>query len=157
MKFKVAEDIDAPVGMVFVQMTDFTGFEADARGRGADLRRVDNWTTAAVGVGWRGSVKVRSKTRAIASTVTILTQDETLVVDSRIGGMDCNLEMMFVPLSAERTRVAMTLEMKPDTLTARLILQTLKLARGRVLQRMTGALAREGDAIEADWRRKQRG
>jgi len=157
MKFKVAEDIGAPIDMVFAHMTDFTSFEADAKGRGAELRRVDNWTRASAGVEWRGAVQVRGKTRAIAARVTTLTPQDSVVVDSRVGGMDCQLEMTFVELSSTMTRVGMILELRPDTLTARLILQTLKLARGRVLQRMTGVLARQGDAIEAALRRQQRG
>jgi hypothetical protein len=50
------------------------------------------------------------------------------------------------------SRVSATLELKPTTLSARLVIQSLKLARGRVLQRMTGYLVRRGNEVEAEYR-----
>jgi hypothetical protein len=74
------------------------------------------------------------------------------VVESRIGGMGCHYEVSFVPLSATVTRVSVILELKASTLSARLLLQTLKVARRRVIQRLEGAVVRQGQAVEADWR-----
>lgn len=156
MKFKVSEDVDAPQDLVWRQFTDFSGFEDEARGRGARVTRVGNWTQAAEGVEWRGEVTVRGKARAIASRVTQMVPDELCVIESRIGGMECRHEMQFIPLSAEVTRVALVLELSANTLTARLLLQTMKLARGKVLQRLQGMIARQGNAIEAAYRRSQR-
>jgi hypothetical protein len=45
-----------------------------------------------------------------------------------------------------------TLELKASTLSARLLLQTLKIARRKVVQRLEGAVVRQGQAVEADWR-----
>jgi len=153
MKFKVAEDIDAPVSVVWERFTDFSMFEDDVRGRGAEISRVGNWDKAAEGVEWRGAVTVRGKRRAVASKVTRMVTEDICVLESRIGGMDCVYEMNFIRLSPEVTRVGLVLDLSPDTLTARLILQTLKLARGRVLQLMQAILARQGNAAEATYRR----
>jgi hypothetical protein len=155
MKFKVSEDVDAPLAMVWSRFTDFSGFEDDARGRGAVITRVGNWTETVEGVEWRGEVTVRGKNRAVAAKVTRLVPNELCLVESRIGGMDCYYEMTFVPLAAGVTRVALILDLSADTLTARLILQTMKLARGRVLQRLQGMIARQGNAVEAAYRRQQ--
>jgi hypothetical protein len=48
--------------------------------------------------------------------------------------------------------VSVTLELKASTLSARLLLQTLKIARRKVIQRLEGAVVRQGQAVEADWR-----
>jgi hypothetical protein len=157
MKFKVSEDVDAPQAMVWAHFTDFSGFENDARGRGATLTRVGNWTLAAQGVEWRGAVTVRGKSRPITAKITQNVAQELCVIESRIGGMNCHHEMSFVPLSPAVTRVALMLDLSADTLTARLLLQTLKLARGRVLQRLQALIARQGNAVEAEWRRQNRG
>jgi hypothetical protein len=154
MKFKVTEDVDAPMALVWRRFTDFQTLEDDARGRGAEIGRVGNWSDVAEGVEWRGSVTVRGKRRAISSRVTRLVNEDLCVLDSRIGGMDCLYEMSFVSLSPAVTRVGLTLELSASTLTARLILQTLKLARGRVLQRLQALLARQGNAAEAAHRRQ---
>jgi hypothetical protein len=156
MKFKVSEDLDAPQAMVWDQFTDFTGFENDVRGRGATLTRMGNWTQPAQGAEWRGEVTVRGKSRPIAAKITQVVAPELCVIESRIGGMNCHQEMSFVPLSPAVTRVGLVLDLSADTLTARLLLQTLKLARGRVLQRLQAMLARQGNAAEAEWRRQNR-
>ena len=156
MKFKVSEDVDAPQEMVWARFTDFSGFEEDARGRGAILNRVGNWTQTVQGVEWRGEVTVRGKSRPITAKVTQLVPQELCIVDSRIGGMNCHQEIIFVPLSTTVTRVALMLDLSADTLTARLLLQTMKLARGLVLQTLQGVLARQGNAVEAAYRRQNR-
>lgn len=155
MKFKVSEDVDAPQAMVWARFTNFSGFEEDARGRGATVIRVGNWTEAAEGAEWRGEVTIRGKVRAIAAKISRLTPEDICLIESRIGGMDCQYEMSFVPLTPQVTRVALVLELSADTLTARLLLQTLKLARGRVLQRLQGMIARQGNAVEAAYRRQK--
>ncbi|PWK60115.1 hypothetical protein [Roseicyclus mahoneyensis] len=156
MKFKVSEDVDAPRALVWARLTDFSGFEQDARGRGATVTRVANWTSPAEGVEWRGEVTVRGKLRPVSAKVTRLVAEETCVIESRIGGMECLYEMTFVALTPEVTRVALVLDLSAQTLTARLILQTMKLARGRVVQRLQGMIARQGNAVEAAYR-KQKG
>ncbi|MBF9048750.1 SRPBCC family protein [Roseobacter sp. HKCCD9010] len=157
MKFKVAEDVDAPIGFVFERMTDFSQFEADVKRRGADLRRVGNWTQIAEGVQWRGAVQVRGKKRKIEAELTELVPDESAKVDITVGGMEAVYQMAFIALSPEVTRVATELDLKPRTLTARLIIQTLKLARGRVVRRMTRNLMRQGNQTAAAWRQAARG
>ena len=142
--------------MVWARFTDFSGFEEDARGRGAILNRVGNWTQTVQGVEWRGEVTVRGKSRPITAKVTQLVPQELCIVDSRIGGMNCHQEIIFVPLSTTVTRVALMLDLSADTLTARLLLQTMKLARGRVLQKLQGVLARQGNAVKAAYRRQNR-
>ena len=142
--------------MVWARFTDFSGIEEDARGRGAILNRVGNWTQTVQGVEWRGEVTVRGKSRPITAKVTQLVPQELCIVDSRIGGMNCHQEIIFVPLSTTVTRVALMLDLSADTLTARLLLQTMKLARGRVLQKLQGVLARQGNAVEAAYRRQNR-
>lgn len=156
MKFKVSEDVDAPQELVWARFTDFSGFEEDARGRGAILNRVGNWTQTVQGVEWRGEVTVRGKSRPITAKVTQLVPQELCIVDSRIGGMNCHQEIIFVPLSTTVTRLALMLDLSADTLTARLLLQTMKLARGRVLQKLQGVLARQGNTVEAAYRRQNR-
>lgn len=157
MKFRVSEDLDAPRSMVWARFTEFSGIEADARGRGATLTRIGNWTTPSEGAEWRGEVKVRGKVRPVTARIARLVPEELCLIESRIGGMACVHEMSFVAMSPEVTRVAVMLDLSAHTLAARLILQTMKLARGRVMQRLQGILARQGNAVEAEWRKVKNG
>jgi hypothetical protein len=101
-------------------------------------------------------VPVRGKVRTIEARISGFVPEEHLLVESRVGGMDCTYEVVFAPLSAEVTRVSVTLELKASTLSARLLLQTLKIARRKVIQRLEGAVVRQGQAVEADWRARGR-
>lgn len=157
MKFRVSEDLDAPRSMVWARFTEFSGMEADARGRGATVTRIGNWTTPAEGAEWRGEVKVRGKVRPVSAKIARFVPDEICLIESRIGGMTCVHEMSFIALSPEVTRVAVMLDLSAQTLAARLILQTMKLARGRVMQRLQATLARQGNAVEAEWRKVKTG
>jgi hypothetical protein len=149
MELSVSEDIDAPAAAVWDRVTDFSMAEDMAKGRGVELSRAGNWTQAAQGVEWRGKVTVRGKTRKITSRISHFAPEDTLVVDSTIGGMRTVYTVILVPLAPEVTRATATLEVSATTLTARLILQTMKLARGRLADRLQGLLRRQGKAARA--------
>lgn len=155
MKFKVSEDVDAPADLTWARFTDFSGIEADALGRGADLARVGNWTDPAAGCGWRGSAKIRGRVRPVTAEITTLADPETCEIATTVGGMEAVYEMTFLELRPNMTRVQVVLDLSANTLSARLALQTLKLARGRVMQRLQGLLARQGNLAEDDYRRAQ--
>lgn len=153
MKFKVSEDVDAPAALTFARFTDFSGVEAEAKGRGADLSRVGNWTDAAPGCAWRGTAKIRGRARPVASEIAAMDTDERCEIQTTVGGMEATYEMTFLSLREDMTRVQVVLDLSANTLSARLALQTLKLARGRVMQRLQGLLARQGNLAEDDYRR----
>lgn len=153
MKFKVSEDVDAPIDLVWHRITDFAAIEAEAKGRGADLSRVGNWKTAAEGVEWRGSVKLRGRLRPVTSRIAIMSPPDLARVDTQVGGMAAEYEVSLMALRPDMTRVTVTLDLSANTLSARLALQTLKLARGRVMARLQGLIARQGNLAEDDYRR----
>ena len=157
MKFKVSEDVDAPADLVWARFTEFQGIEDDVRGRGADLARVGNWQPPVVGAAWRGAVKVRGRSRPLTSEIATLDAPDRVDIRTTVGGMDAVYEMTFLSLRPDMTRVQAMLDLSANTLSARLALQTLKLARGRVMQRLQGFLARQGNLAEDDYQRSQRG
>ncbi|MGP1358118.1 hypothetical protein [Roseicyclus sp.] len=151
MKLRVSDDIEAPADRVWAGFTDFSAVEAEARGRGADLVRVGDWRSPQLGAAWRGSVAVRGKTRPIEARIATFVPGETCIVECRVGGMASTYETTLIPLSPSLTRVSVMLELRASTLSARLLLQTLKVARRRVMQRLEGAVVRQGQAVERDW------
>lgn len=155
MNFKVSEDIDASADITWARFTDFSGIEADISGRGVELSRVGNWETATEGCVWRGSVKIRGRVRPVASEISVLTPPERCEIRTVIGGMEAVYEMTFLALRDDMTRVQVVMDLSAKTLSARLVLKTLKLARGRVLQRLQGLLARLGNLAEDDYRRSR--
>lgn len=155
MKFKVSEDVDAPADITWARFTDFSGVEAEVKGRGAELSRVGNWSDPARGCGWRGQVTVRGRLRPITSEISAMDAPERCEIRTSVGGMDAVYDMGFLSLRPDMTRVQVVLDLSAGTLSARLALQTMKLARGRVMQRLQGLLARQGNLAEEDYRRAQ--
>lgn len=153
MKFKVSEDVDAPADITWARFTDFSGIEAEAQGRGADLSRVGNWAEASEGSAWRGSAKIRGRLRPVTSKISALQGPGRCEITTTVGGMEAVYEMTFLSLRDDMTRVQVVMDLSANTLSARLALQTLKLARGRVMQRLQGLLARQGNLAEDDYRR----
>jgi hypothetical protein len=97
LKFRISDDIEAPIDWVWEGFTDFAAIEADIRARDAELSRVGDWKEAALGVAWRGSVPVRGKVRTIEARIAGFIPEEQLRVESRIGGMSCDYEVVFAP------------------------------------------------------------
>ena len=153
MKFKTTEDVDAPPDLTFARLTDFGGIEAELARHGAALARVGNWQAPEAGRGWRGTVRVRGQVRPASSEIVDWTAPTLCTIRSTVGGMDAVFEVSLAPLRPDLTRVQAVLELSARTLSARLALQTLKLGRARVLQRLQGYLARQGNLAEEDWRR----
>ncbi|MGB0354344.1 MAG: hypothetical protein ACPGDA_10220 [Paracoccaceae bacterium] len=152
MKFKATEDIDASLELVFERFCDFTQIEADLTGRGAKLVREGGWLQPRKGTGWSSEIKLRGRARPVSSQITNFIHEEVMVIESQIGGMQTIYELRFQGINPQMSRVSAPLELKPTTLSARLVIQSLKLARGRVLQRMTGYLVRRGNEVEAEYR-----
>lgn len=141
MKLKVSDDAECPVETVFSMLTDFAWIEDDLRGQGVELARQGNWQQAEIGKAWTGRVTFRGKTRQIDAKVSGIEPGRMIEVEARIGGMRLVHETRLVPLGDQVTRVNISADMRPDTLNARLLIQSLKLARGRVLDRMQRRLA----------------
>ncbi|MDG4647114.1 hypothetical protein P6F26_01540 [Roseibacterium sp. SDUM158017] len=157
MKFKVAEDVEAPLSWTWAGFTDFSAVEADIRARDADLERVDGWQVARPGAAWRGSVPVQGRAQPIEARITTFAPEEAIVIESRVGGMACTYEMTLAPLPDGMTRVSIVLELRASTMSARLMLQTLKLARRRAMRRIEGALVRQGQTVERAWAARSSG
>jgi len=80
--------------------------------------------------------------------VTEMTAPERLVLDGRIGDMDGQLQMAATALSPDRTAFAVTLDLAPRSLRTRLMMQSIRLARGRIQDRMDRQLRRFARRVE---------
>ncbi len=136
MKFNVREDIDAPIETVFSMATDFERFERQAMRRGMDVSRNDVYHAPGVGTEWRIRTEYRGKDRRITALLEEYEEPSRLQILSKTGGIEGLILAEFVPLSPRRTRVDFTVDLAAKTLSARLLLQSLKFARGTIMARM---------------------
>ena len=150
MKFGTKHDIAAPIEFVFEQMTDFRAIERAAMRRGAEVQRIDQVQTKGPGMAWDASFVMRGKTRNIQIQLTEYDPPNGLIMSSRSPNMGGQLVVELVALSRGRTRVAMDVELRPKNLSAKLLVQSMKLARKSILKRIDSRL--EGYAAEIEQR-----
>ena len=150
MKLIAKTDLEAPVDFVYAQLADHVAWEREALRRGADIERPADMEHSGVGAGWRIQVPFRGKVRKVLLKIEQMDPDRSLVFsfDGQSVQGDALLEVQV--LSARRSRLRVTLDAKPKTLAARLFINTLRLAKGRVQARFDKRLAQLAARIEAN-------
>ncbi|KAJ54899.1 hypothetical protein ACMU_14135 [Actibacterium mucosum KCTC 23349] len=135
MKFSAREDISAPIDAVFAALSDFDTAERAALRRGAEVQREDPQGAPGLGSKWSIVFAFRGKARKMKAKVTDFSAPEGMSVQGDGAGLETAVEIQLVALSPRQTRVKIEVEVKPKTITARLFVQSLRLARANLTQR----------------------
>ena len=154
MKLTAKTDINAPASFVYATLLDHAAWEAEARRRGAEIERPADLPLTGIGAGWRIRVPFRGKQRNILIRIDGMSPDSLLTFLIEGQAIEGNSAMELLPMSPRRTRLRMALDIRPKTLGARLFLNTLRLAKGRVQARMEKRLIQLGAQIEARQQRQ---
>ncbi|MCM2561810.1 SRPBCC family protein [Lutimaribacter sp. EGI FJ00015] len=132
MKFASKEDIAAPIDAVFDMVSDFDTFERAAMRRGAEVRRTDNLRQPGVGMSWKARFMLRGRERKLSITLSAYDRPNQMVFTGGSPDLDGEMVIDLVALSRRHTRMSVSLKLAPKTLAARLLLQSLKLARSNL-------------------------
>lgn len=132
MKFSAREDIDAPIDVVFDHVRDFDGFERRMLRRGIDVRRDERVPQGEVGSRWMARTDFRGKPHNVEAELVSLEHDQGYAVELTSSGVRGLAVVDLVALSKSRTRLFVSLELRAETFGARMMMQPLKLARGRL-------------------------
>ncbi|ROU01185.1 SRPBCC family protein [Histidinibacterium lentulum] len=151
MQFSVREDIEAPVDVVFARFSDFAHFERVALRRGAEVDRMDPSLRAEAGARWMVRFKFRGKSREVLIRIAEMDPPNGYTIATTSNGIEGVTTAEFVPLSPARTRLTFAAELKPRTLPARIVMQSLKLAKGRMDERLRTRITDYARDIEAGW------
>lgn len=146
MKFSTREDIDAPIDRVYASVSDFAGIERLIRRRGVAIEREGSGGT---GTRWRAHFSWRKRPYDVEAEVVDVDEGQGYAIESRAGGVTGLTVVDLVALSQTRTRLLVSLELKPSTLSSRLLLQSLKLAKGRLSARFAERVAEFARRIES--------
>ena len=136
MEFSSHEDIEAPIDFVFAQVSDFPSLERSALRRGADVQRTDDLTANGPGMTWSASYKFRGKQRKTQLELLHYDPPNGMSFVTRSNAFTGDADVDLVALSRTRTRLTLSFELKPQSLSARLLVQSLKLARGSLSRKM---------------------
>ena len=135
MKFSAREDIDASIDGVFQAVTDFDAFERRMLRRGVDIMRDEDVPIDRVGARWKANVGWRGRKYDIDAELISLTPGEGFAIESKANGVDSLAVVDLVALSKSRTRMFVSVDLKPTTLSSRLLVQSLRLAKGTLNKR----------------------
>ncbi|TCP44418.1 SRPBCC family protein [Rhodovulum marinum] len=149
MKFSAREDIDLAIEDVFEVLSDFDRMERAALRRGAEISRIDTLAAPGPGMIWAAEFTFRGKRRALRTELTGFLPPENIVVESTVSGLTGISTVDLVRLSPRRTRMAVAIDLRPQTIPARMFLQTLRLAKTRMSQRFKSGLTRFARDLES--------
>ncbi|SHI04934.1 SRPBCC family protein [Marivita hallyeonensis] len=148
MQVTATEDVAAPIDHVFAELTDFAMFERQALRRGIDVRRQFKGAVPQIGEGWDTKFTFRGKEREAKIALEAFAHPDTLGFSGASGGLETATQIELVPLSPTRTRVNVVFKMFPKTLSARLLVQSFKLARSNINKRFKKRMAHYAREIE---------
>lgn len=148
MKFSTNEDIDAPIDAVFDMFCDFEAFERSAMRRGAEVQRTDTLREPGVGMSWRAGFEMRGKPRTLDLEMVAFERPYEIKLTGTSPGMLSHTCFELIALSRTRTRVRVELEVKPINLSARLLVQSLKLAKNSLTKKFKLRVAEYAKGME---------
>ncbi|MEL7104327.1 MAG: SRPBCC family protein [Pseudomonadota bacterium] len=148
MKFSAREDVAAPIEAVFAALTDFARLERQALRRGIEVERLDQLTAPGVGMMWRIAFDLRGRRRVADTELTVYIADQQLGFAATVSGLDCTGSVDLTSLSKTKTRMVVALNLTPQTIRARMLLQGLKLAKSGLSDRFKARIKRLARDIE---------
>ncbi|QFS81592.1 Polyketide cyclase / dehydrase and lipid transport [Roseivivax sp. THAF40] len=148
MEFSHKEDIEAPLERVFQEISDFDQIERSVMRRGIEVSRTDDMAAPGEGMSWRAGFTFRGKAREATIRLSRYEPPTLMVFESRSGGLEARSVVECVALSRTRTRISFDVFLTPKTLSARLIVQSMKLAKGKIDRKFRGRMADAATELE---------
>lgn len=136
MELTGKEDIDVPIEEAFAMLSDVDVHERSALRRGAEVTRLDKLPNPGVGANWDIAFLLRGKPRVLHLEMTHFDAPNEIGMHAKVKGLETEIKLELVALSRTKTRVQFWCGMRAKTLSARLLLQSLKLARGNLNNRI---------------------
>ena len=135
MQITARADIQAPIAWVFQQISDFPAFERQAMRRGADVRRLDGLPRPGQGSAWEVKFQFRGRDRQLTAEVTGFDPPNGITIKAQSPNFLADSGIELVALARGTTRLSMTVDVTARTFASRLLLQSLRLARGSISRR----------------------
>lgn len=145
MKFSTRADLEAPAGKVFDTLSDFGAFERFARRKGVEVTR------KAVGgeaQGWHLRFALRGRMREMSVRLSDFERPERMNFAAGSKSFEMEFALTLIALSKSRTRLGVELDVRPRTLSGRLLLQSMRLAKSSNSRRFEAAVRSFADKVE---------
>lgn len=137
MKFSTRKDLEMTLEAAFDTLSNFAAFERAARRRGAEV--VASGPEAAAPT-WQIRFPLRGRMRALRVTLDRIERPETMAFAGESKSFDIRLDLTLFALSRTRTRLGVALEVRPRTLSGRLLLQSMRIAKAGYVRKFEAAV-----------------
>lgn len=148
MKLTAKTDLEVPAAFVFAALIDTPTWEREAVRNGVEVERPPGTPDTGVGAEWRIRGHFRGKARKVLVRIEELTPSQRLALSLDSPSIEGIVQIEVMVLSPRRSRLRSDLEVKPKTLAARLFINTMRLAKGRVQARFEKGLGQLGARIK---------
>jgi len=148
MKFSGKTDINAPLNATFAAFADFGAFEKLAVRSGVEVARTDDMSAPGRGMMWDIRANYKGKTRKITAELVDYDPPNSLDFAAQTGGFNATIRVELAALSARQTRAFIVFDIRATTLTARIALQSARLAKGKLSKRFKSRLRRFGQDLQ---------
>ncbi len=141
MRFSTHSDMEIPIEQAFARLADFDAIERMALRRGADVTRLAAAGLVTAGTTWDTRLVLRGRKRRVMTKLIEFARPNLMQFEARSGAFEADFRVEFMALSRTRTRVGVTLDVRARTLTARLMMQSARLAKNRLNRRFKKRVA----------------
>ena len=147
MKFSTRTDIDAPIDYVFARVSEYDALERQAMRRGVTVQRRADATQPS----WDLKVPFRGKLRDMRADVIETDPPHSLKAVALSGGLNMEIGLTLVALSPRRTRLLLGYEVRPQTLSARILVQSVKFAKNTLQKRFEKRVETMSERLSTDY------
>jgi len=148
MKFTGKTDLEATLNATFAQFADFESFERFGLQSGAEIRRTDDLVAPGPGMMWDVRLDYKGKPRRLAVELVDYDPPNNLNFNAKSNAIEVEILVELVPLSNRQTRAAVTFDITPKSLAARLVMQSARLTKGTLNKKFKNRLNRFGKSLE---------
>jgi len=156
MRFTSVQDINAPLDFVFEQISDFDSYEAYAMRIGAQVERTDNLPGKQAGLAWNFVGDLRGKTREVDIDLVEYKPERLLTFNCISSGVGALIEMETIALTPKQARLKVSVEVKARSISARLVLQSAKLAKNSIKRKFNHRIWTYANHIESTYGKRGR-
>ncbi|MFC6582897.1 SRPBCC family protein [Sulfitobacter aestuariivivens] len=114
---------------------------------------MDDLRVPGVGMTWRAAFNFRGKKRELELEMVTLDRPNEMVLESMSPGLIGQMSFEMMALARNRTRLLVQLELKPLTLSARLLVQSFKLAKTSLTRKYKARVADYAKGMEERYAR----
>lgn len=155
MKFAATQEIALPAETVFAMLGDFAAMEEAAEARGVLAVRLDGNGPVRVGSGWSVDFSYRGKMRNLQLELTDLTAPQTLALAGKGGGFEIAFAARVDGRGPRLAFLTLETELRPRTLGARLLLNSMRFGKRALTRRYERRLADFVRVLEGKARSRQ--